>query len=75
MTTTAHPISCLRQHMLDDMRMRKLAPKAQTHYLRAVECIWNTNAEGCPHRPCEPAAAPALRQRDPPRLQIPRAAG
>jgi len=36
MTTTPHPISPLRQRMLDDMRMRKLAPKTQTHYLRAV---------------------------------------
>jgi len=36
MTTTPHRISPLRQHMLDDMRMRKLAPKTQNHYLRAV---------------------------------------
>jgi site-specific recombinase XerD len=33
-----HPerISPLRQRLLDDMRMRKLAPKTQSHYLRAV---------------------------------------
>lgn len=29
-------ISPLRQRMLDDMRMRQLAPKTQSHYLRAV---------------------------------------
>jgi integrase/recombinase XerD len=29
-------ISRLRQRMLDDMRMRKLSPKTQSHYLRAV---------------------------------------
>jgi len=33
---TMKPISPLRQHMLDDMRMRKLCDKTQTHYLRAV---------------------------------------
>lgn len=26
----------LRQRMIDDMRMRKLAPKTQTGYIRAV---------------------------------------
>jgi integrase/recombinase XerD len=36
MSDTTHPISPLRQRMIDDMRMRKLAPKTQTHYLRAV---------------------------------------
>lgn len=29
-------ISPLRQRLLDDMRMRKLSPKTQSHYLRAV---------------------------------------
>lgn len=29
-------ISPLRQRMLDDMRMRQLAPKTQSHYIRAV---------------------------------------
>ena len=29
-------ISPLRQRMLDDMRMRKLADKTQSHYIRAV---------------------------------------
>lgn len=33
----AHPtVSPLRQRMLEDMRMRKLAPKTQTAYIRAV---------------------------------------
>ena len=35
-STAARPISPLRQRMLDDMRARKLAPKTQSHYLRAV---------------------------------------
>ena len=29
-------VSPLRQRMIDDMRMRKLCDKIQTHYLRAV---------------------------------------
>ena len=33
---TQQPISPLRQRMIDDMRMRQLASKTQTHYLRAV---------------------------------------
>jgi integrase/recombinase XerD len=36
MTQTTKPISPLRQRMLDDMRMRKLSDKTQTHYVRAV---------------------------------------
>ena len=36
MTTTIPAISPLRQRMIDDMRMRKLADKTQSHYLRAV---------------------------------------
>lgn len=35
-SNAARPISPLRQRMLDDMRARKLAPKTQSHYLRAV---------------------------------------
>jgi len=37
MTHAMSPISPLRQRMLDDMRMRKLAPKTQSAYLRAVQ--------------------------------------
>jgi site-specific recombinase XerD len=37
MTQTTRTISPLRQRMLDDMRMRKLAPKTQTGYIRAVK--------------------------------------
>ena len=37
MTQTTHTISPLRQRMLDDMRLRKLSPKTQTGYLRAVK--------------------------------------
>ena len=36
MTQFPQPITPLRQRMLDDMRMRKLAPKTQSHYIRAV---------------------------------------
>jgi integrase/recombinase XerD len=36
MTASTHTISPLRQRMIDDMRLRKLADKPQTHYLRAV---------------------------------------
>jgi len=36
MTATIPAISPLRQRMIDDMRMRKLADKTQSHYLRAV---------------------------------------
>ena len=37
MTQSTRPISPLRQRMLDDMRMRKLSPKTQTGYIRAVK--------------------------------------
>ena len=37
MTHVTPIISQLRQRMLDDMRMRKLAPKTQSAYLRAVQ--------------------------------------
>lgn len=36
METQKPSISALRQRMVDDMRMRKLCDKTQTHYLRAV---------------------------------------
>jgi integrase/recombinase XerD len=39
MTATTQSISPLRQRMLDDMRMRKLSDKTQSHYLRAVRCF------------------------------------
>jgi integrase/recombinase XerD len=39
MTATNQSISPLRQRMLDDMRMRKLSDKTQSHYLRAVRCF------------------------------------
>ena len=37
MTETTHSISPLRQRMIDDMRLRKFAPKTQTGYIRAVK--------------------------------------
>lgn len=37
MTQSTHTISPLRQRMIDDMRMRKLSPKTQTGYIRAVK--------------------------------------
>ena len=36
MTPSTQSITPLRQRMIDDMRMRKLAPKTQSHYLRVV---------------------------------------
>jgi integrase/recombinase XerD len=36
MSESNQAVSPLRQRMIDDMRMRKLAPKTQSHYLRAV---------------------------------------
>lgn len=36
MDASPHGITPLRQRMIDDMRMRKLADKTQSHYLRAV---------------------------------------
>src|SRR5258706_2142693 len=36
MTHTSQDISPLRQRLIDDMRMRKFAPKTQSTYLRAV---------------------------------------
>jgi integrase/recombinase XerD len=36
MDSATHDITPLRQRMIDDMRMRKLAEKTQSHYIRAV---------------------------------------
>jgi site-specific recombinase XerD len=36
METLVKPVSALRQRMLEDMRMRKLSPKTQQAYIRAV---------------------------------------
>jgi integrase/recombinase XerD len=36
MSHNTRPISPLRQRMLEDMALRKLAPKTRSHYLRAV---------------------------------------
>ena len=36
MTHTSKPVSPLRQRMIEDMALRKLAPQTQSHYLRAV---------------------------------------
>lgn len=36
METSTQPVSPLRQRMLEDMRMRKLAPKTRDAYIRAV---------------------------------------
>jgi integrase/recombinase XerD len=37
MTHSTQPISPLRQRMIDDMSLRKLNPKTQQAYLRAVK--------------------------------------
>ena len=36
MAQSSKPISPLRQRMIEDMSLRKLSPKTQTHYIRAV---------------------------------------
>lgn len=36
MKPSSQAVSPLRQRMLDDMRMRKLSPKTQSAYIRAV---------------------------------------
>lgn len=36
MTQPTRPITELRQRMIDDMRLRKFAPKTQAHYIRAM---------------------------------------
>ena len=36
MIQSTKPISLLRQRMLEDMMLRKLSPKTQTAYVRAV---------------------------------------
>jgi integrase/recombinase XerD len=36
MTATTHPISPLRQRMINDMRMRQLPPKTQASYVRTM---------------------------------------
>ena len=45
MTASTHPISPLRQRMIDDMRLRKLADKTQTHAAH-TDC----RLRGCPSR-------------------------
>jgi len=37
MDSSTQAVSPLRQRMLDDMRMRKLNPKTQSQYIRAVK--------------------------------------
>ena len=37
MTQSIQPISPLRQRMIEDMHLHKLAPKTQTSYIRAVK--------------------------------------
>ncbi len=46
MAQSTQPISPLRQRMIEDMHMRKLAPKTQVGYIRAVkswQIIWATH--------------------------------
>ena len=57
MAQSTQPISPLRQRMIEDMNLRKLAPKTQTSYIRAVKKL----AGYLGHSP-DSAAAEDLRQ-------------
>lgn len=57
MTQATHPVSPLRQRMIEDMSMRKLSPKTQTGYVRAVRNL--TSFLG---RPPDTATAEELRK-------------
>ena len=54
--TNHHPISPLRQRMLEEMEMRKLSPKTQTGYIRCVK-----NFAQFLHRSPDTATAEELR--------------
>jgi hypothetical protein len=57
MNPSTQTISPLRQRMIDDMRMRKLSPKTQSHYLRAVRQFASFL-----HRPPDTASVEDLRK-------------
>ena len=57
MTSSTHSITPLRQRMIDDMRMRKLAPKTQAAYIRAVRQL-----AGCLDRSPDTATVEDLRR-------------
>jgi site-specific recombinase XerD len=57
MTQSTQPISPLRQRMIEDMNLRKLAPKTRTSYIRAVKKL----ADYLGHSP-DTATAEGLRQ-------------
>jgi integrase/recombinase XerD len=57
MTQPTQPISPLRQRMIEDLQLRKLAPKTQTSYIRAVKKL----ADYLGHSP-DTATAEDLRQ-------------
>ena len=44
MTHKTRPVSPLRQRMIGGMALRKLAPKTQSNYLRAVINLWVANS-------------------------------
>jgi hypothetical protein len=48
MNTTTPKISPLRQRMIEDMRIRKLEPKTQSGYIRAVRDNLSTKLSICP---------------------------
>jgi len=56
MNPSSATVSPLRQRMLDDMRMRNLAPKTQSAYIRAVRSL-----AGFLRRPPDTASAQDLR--------------
>ena len=50
MNTTTRGISPLRQRMIEEMRMRQLAPKTREAYIRAVAALHPISAPLARHR-------------------------
>ena len=50
MAQPSQPISPLRQRMIEGMRIRKLAPKTQSGYIRAAKKLTEVIESGCAER-------------------------
>ena len=60
MDASSRGISPLRQRMIDDMRMRKLSEKTQSHYLRWVQRFARFRARAGHRHGRGPAALPVV---------------